>query len=85
MTKIKSKKITETKNFIKGYFLLTDKSKTKFEINKKTQEWNQWGNSNENLFLSVSRIENIIEQGLSNMHQIAVSETSSITPSQSIK
>ncbi len=30
-------------------------------------------------------IENIIEQGLSNMHQIAVSETSSITPSQSIK
>ena len=62
MTKIKSKKITETKNFIKGYFLLTDKSKTKFEINKKTQEWNQWGNSNENLFLSVSRIENIIEQ-----------------------
>jgi hypothetical protein len=61
-TKIKSKKITETKNYIKGYFLLTDKSKTKFEINKKTQEWNQWGNSNENLFLSVSRIENIIEQ-----------------------
>ena len=61
-TKIKSKKITESKNFIKGYFLLTDKSKTKFEINKKTQEWNQWGNSTENLFLSVSRIENIIEQ-----------------------
>jgi hypothetical protein len=60
--KIKSKKITESKNFIKGYFLLTDKSKTKFEINKKTQEWNQWGNSTENLFLSVSRIENIIEQ-----------------------
>jgi len=30
-------------------------------------------------------IESIIEQGLSNMHQIAVSETSSITPSQSIK
>jgi hypothetical protein len=61
-TKIKSKKITETKNYIKGYFLLTDKSKTKFEISKKTQEWNQWGNSNENLFLSVSLIENIIEQ-----------------------
>ena len=35
MTKIKSKKITETKNFIKGYFLLTDKSKTYFEIDKK--------------------------------------------------
>ena len=34
-TKIKSKKITETKNFIKGHFLLTDKSKTYFEINKK--------------------------------------------------
>ena len=61
-TQIKSKKITETKNFIKGCFLLTDKSKTKFEIDKKTQEWNQWGNSNENLCLSVSHLENIINQ-----------------------
>jgi hypothetical protein len=61
-TQIKSKKITETKNFIKGCFLLTDKSKTKFEIDKKTQEWNQWGNSNENLCLSVPQILNMINQ-----------------------
>ena len=61
-TKIKSKKITETKNFIKGYFLLTDKSKTYFEINKKNGDWFQWGNRTENLCLSVSCIENIIEQ-----------------------
>jgi hypothetical protein len=62
MTKIKSKKITETKNFIKGYFLLTDKSKTYFEIDKKDMNWSQWGNQTDNLRLSVSHIEDIISK-----------------------
>ena len=61
-TKIKSKKITETKNFIKGYFLLTDKSKTYFEIDKRDMNWYQWGNQTGNLCLSVSHIENMINQ-----------------------
>jgi len=62
MTKIKSKKIIETKNFIKGYFILTDKSKTYFEIDKKGKNWCQWGNHTENLCLSVSYLENIKNQ-----------------------
>jgi hypothetical protein len=61
-TKIKSKKITETKNKIKGYFLLTDKSKTFFEIDKQTKDWFQWGNCTDNLCLSVNTLENIIYQ-----------------------
>jgi hypothetical protein len=62
MTKIKSKKITETKNFIKGHFILTDKSKTFFEIDKKDKNWSQWGNCTDNLRLSVNVLENIINE-----------------------
>ena len=61
-TKIKSKKITETKNFIKGYFLLTDKSKTHFEIDKRTKNWYQWGNCTDNLCKSVNILENIVNE-----------------------
>lgn len=61
-TKIKSIKTNETKNFIKGHFILTDKSKTYFEIDKKDLNWYQWGNQTENLCLSVSHIENMINQ-----------------------
>ena len=64
MAYIKSTTIRETKNFIKGTFTLSDKSKTKFEINKKTNDWYQWGNCTDNLSLSVERIENIISQQL---------------------
>jgi hypothetical protein len=60
--KIKSRKITETKNFIKGYFILTDKSKTYFEIDKKDRNWCQWGNCTDNLRISVNILENIINQ-----------------------
>jgi hypothetical protein len=40
--KIKSRKVTETKNHIKGIFYLTDKTRTRFEIDKKTGYWEQW-------------------------------------------
>ena len=59
--KIKSKKINESKNFIKGILTLSDNTKTRFEINKKTGDWYQWGNSTENLGLSVFFVENLAE------------------------
>jgi len=64
MTKIIGTKITETKNFIKGSFRLSDKSTTFFEITKKTGFWEQWGNTRENLCLSVPKIEAILEESL---------------------
>ena len=58
-TKIKTKKITETKKLIKGILTLSDKTKTHFEIDKKTGEWYQWGNATENLYLSVPFVESL--------------------------
>lgn len=59
MIKVKSTKITNIKNGIRGYFKLTDGSKTNFEIDKQG-EWYQWGNTTDNLTLTVPRIYNII-------------------------
>ena len=61
-TKIKSRKVTETKNHIKGIFCLTDKTRTRFEIDKKTGYWEQWGNCTDNLCLSVPIIERMLNE-----------------------
>jgi hypothetical protein len=62
MTTIKSKKITHLKNGkIKGILKLSDKSTTKFEI-EKDGNWYQWGNSTENLCLSVSFVERLANE-----------------------
>jgi hypothetical protein len=60
--KIKSRKVTETKNQIKGIFYLTDKTRTRFEIDKKTGDWSQWGNCTDNLCLSVPIIERMLNE-----------------------
>lgn len=62
MPYIKSKTITKLKTKIKGKFILSDKSITKFEIDRKTGEWNQWGNSADNLCLSVQILEQLVEE-----------------------
>lgn len=51
-------KITRTKNTVKGKFYLSDKSITSFDINK-TDGWNQWGNSTDNLYITVDRVEQL--------------------------
>jgi len=62
MVTIKSKKITYLKSGkIKGILKLSDKSTTKFEI-QKDGEWFQWGNTFDNLCISVSLIENLQQQ-----------------------
>lgn len=50
--------VKRTKNTIKGYFVLSDKSKTHFEISKQ-DGWQQWGNSTENLSKTVKRVEEL--------------------------
>ena len=61
-TYIKTKKITYLKNGkIKGTLKLSDNSTTKFEIEKDGQ-WFQWGNIQDNLWISVSLMEKLREE-----------------------
>lgn len=62
MPTITRKKITETKNKIKGTFTLSDKSKTHFEICLKEKNWYQWGNTTDNLCLSVPLVEDMFNK-----------------------
>jgi hypothetical protein len=59
---IKSKTITYLQNGkIKGTLKLSDKSTTKFEIEKDGQ-WFQWGNTENNLWISVPLVKKLREQ-----------------------
>jgi len=59
-TQIKQKKVTFGKtNEVKGWFKLTDGTKTHFTISR-DGEWEQWGNSRDNLGVSVPFIEELI-------------------------
>lgn len=66
ITTIRSTKLRETKNFIKGVFRLSDKTKTSFEIDKRSGNWYQWGNTTDNLCISVPKIEKIIYEFMYN-------------------
>lgn len=55
---IKTTKITETKTKFKGYVKLSDGSTTKFEVIK-GGDWNQWGNTTENLWVTVPLMEEL--------------------------
>lgn len=52
--------LRETKHLIKGVFTLRDKTKTQFEIDKRSGYWEQWGNIRENLTISVPKVEEIV-------------------------
>jgi hypothetical protein len=56
--KIMSKKITYFKTKIKGTIKLSDGSTTKFEVIK-GGEWSQWGNSTNNLCITVPLMEKL--------------------------
>lgn len=51
-TQIKTKKVNFIKNEIKGWFRLTDGTKTQFSVDAQGN-FSQWGNSTENLTLSI--------------------------------
>jgi hypothetical protein len=59
VTSIKKTTLTKFKNGIKGYFTLSDGTKTKFEIDNQG-EWYQWGNTRENLCITVPKVERIV-------------------------
>ena len=59
-TKVTKTTWRETKKFIKGVFTLNDKTKTNFEIEKSSGAWSQWGNTTENLCISVPKVEAIV-------------------------
>jgi hypothetical protein len=63
MTKVRSEEIHKNKSRIWGEFKLSDKTTTKFEM-RKGESWNQWGNSRENLGLTVDRVEEISNEWL---------------------
>ena len=65
MSKIVKQKIIKTKNKISGKFYLKDKSITSFEITK-DYGWKQWGNHNENLWVTVPILEQL-EKELHNL------------------
>jgi len=58
MTTVRSEAVKRTRNTIKGQFILSDRTKTQFSINKE-YGWSQWGNSKENLGLTVDRLEKL--------------------------
>jgi hypothetical protein len=58
MVYVKSEVVKRSKNIIKGYFCLSDKSKTSFEI-RRNDYWYQWGNTADNLCLTVNRVEKL--------------------------
>ena len=65
-TQIKQKKVTFGKtNEVKGWFKLTDGTKTHFTISR-DGEWEQWGNSRDNLCLTVPFMLQISEFLISN-------------------
>ena len=61
---VKTQKITVLKSgAIKGHFILSDRSKTQFEI-EKNGNWYQWGNSTENRCITVGYVERLVEKNI---------------------
>jgi hypothetical protein len=54
----KTQRNYDGKPYLEGYFKLSDGSKTRFAASQ-TDGWQQWGNSTENLGLTVDRIEEL--------------------------
>jgi hypothetical protein len=58
--KIKTKSVKFLTSKVKGWLKLTDGSKTHFEV-QNNGEWEQWGNSRENLCVSVPFIYELVD------------------------
>ncbi len=63
MTNIVSEKINRNSRRIWGTFKLSDGSITKFEM-RKDNAWFQWGNTTENLCLTVDRVKKLTDEWL---------------------
>lgn len=63
MVKVKEEIVHKNKSRIWGEFKLSDGTTTKFEL-RKGNAWFQWGNSTENLGLTVDRVNELTEEWL---------------------
>lgn len=61
MVKIIRETVHKNRNRIWGSFRLSDKTITKFEM-KKGESWFQWGNSVDNLGVSVERVDELCNE-----------------------
>ena len=59
--KIKSVIVSKKGKEITGYFKLSDGTKTKFSIDKQG-EWEQWGNTTDNLCVSVPNVQRMVSE-----------------------
>lgn len=65
---IVSEHVKQNSRRIWGYFILSDGSKSHFEQTKAdltrlgSGSWFQWGNTTENLYLSVERVEELVAE-----------------------
>lgn len=57
--KVKLTKLSKKGKEITGYFKLSDGTKTKFSIDKQG-EWEQWGNTTDNLCLTVPNVQRMV-------------------------
>ena len=60
---IKEETVKRSKRRIWGQFILSDGSVTKFDGSKENS-WEQWGNTTDNLRVTVSRLEEIFSEWL---------------------
>ena len=61
MKSIKREVINSNSRRIWGHFILSDKSKTQFEMIK-GEGWNQWGNTTDNLCVTVDRLNELASE-----------------------
>ena len=63
MVHIKKETINQNNKRIWGSFKLSDNTTTKFEC-KKNESWFQWGNTTDNLCLTVEKVEKLVNKWL---------------------
>ena len=54
----KTKKNWDGCPYLEGFFTLSDGTKTRFAVTR-TEGWHQWGNSTDNMGITVDRIEEL--------------------------
>lgn len=57
-TQIKTKKVDFKQSLVKGWFRLTDGTKTEFTIDQQGN-WTQWGNTSDNLNVSIPFLQEL--------------------------
>jgi hypothetical protein len=57
---VKKETVHRSETRMWGSFYLSDKTRTKFDFDSKSGDWNQWNNTTENLGVTVERVEELV-------------------------